>query len=123
MIGKSLTVAVLAVFLINSLACAWVGVGVPIDYLMPSPPRDVRATAGKGTATVSFDPPRTDGGSPILYYTVISHPGGMRVRGSKSPMVVNGLANGKMYVFTVTASNSVGTGLDSGPSNCVTPGE
>jgi hypothetical protein len=97
------------------------GVGLPIDLLMPSPPRNVTATADNGAATVTFDPPKTDGGSRVTGYTVTSHPGGLRANGSKSPITVKGLSSGKEYYFTVTASNSVGTGLASEPSNSVTP--
>ncbi len=130
MTGKSMVLAVLAIFFMATAAWAFgagggggVGVGVPVDLLMPHPPRDVTATAGDGMATVSFKPPRSDGGSPVTYYTVTSHPRGITVKGESSPITVKGLTNGKAYTFTVTASNSVGTGLDSPPSNCVTPGE
>jgi hypothetical protein len=131
MIGKALTIAVLAVFLMASPSRAMEGVGgvvpgvslsPPIDLLMPGPPRNVTATAGNGMATVSFEPPKLDGGSPVTVYTVKSHPGGIKVKSAQSPVTVKGLANGKAYTFTVTAGNSVGTGLASSPSNCVTPG-
>lgn len=130
MIGKTLAAAVLAVLLAAPLFLTFDGgggtafgqVGVPTNSLWPGPPGHVRATAGDGMATVSFAPPKTDGGSQILYYTVMSHPGGSTVKGMRSPLVVEGLTNGKTYVFTVTASNSVGTGRPSEPSECVTPG-
>ncbi|SPF49226.1 exported hypothetical protein [Syntrophobacter sp. SbD1] len=99
------------------------GVGVPVDLLMPGPPREVMATPGSGMATVSFKPPKSDGGSPITAYTVTSHPGGIKAQGAKSPLTLKGLTDGKTYTFTATASNSVGTGLDSQPSNEVTPGK
>ncbi|MGO8944737.1 MAG: fibronectin type III domain-containing protein [Syntrophobacteraceae bacterium] len=127
MIGKTMTIAVLAIFLMTSPCWAYGGGGggaatsVPIDYLMPDPPRNVAATAGNGMVTVSFDPPKSDGGSPVTVYTVTSHPGGIRVKSTKSPVIVKGLTNGKAYTFTVTAGNSVGTGLASGPCNSVTP--
>ena len=123
-------VAVLSIFFIASAAWAFgggggggAGVGTPVDLLLPHSPRDVTATAGDGMATVSFKSPKSDGGSPITHYTVKSHPGGIVARGDRSPITVKGLTNGKAYTFTVTASNSVGTGLDSRPSNSVTPGE
>ncbi|HIJ68240.1 MAG TPA: fibronectin type III domain-containing protein [Deltaproteobacteria bacterium] len=128
MIGKSMTIAVLAIFLTTSPCWAWGGGGggagvtsSTIDLLMPDPPRNVTATAGNGMATVSFDPPKSDGGSPVTVYTVTSHPGGIRVKSTKSPVTVKGLTNGKAYTFTVNAANSVGTGLASGPCNGVTP--
>ena len=92
-----------------------------MDLLMPSPPTDVTATAGNGEATISFPPPKSEGGSPITRYNVTSHPGPVKASGKQSPITVKGLTNGRTYVFTVSASNSVGTGLDSGPSDRVIP--
>ena len=130
MTGKAIIIAVLAVFLMTSTSWAFgggggggTGVSVPVDLLLPDPPRNVTATPGKGMVTVSFESPKSDGGSPVTYYTVTSVPRGIEVKGTKSPVTVQGLSDGKTYAFTVTASNSVGTGLASRPSNCVTPGQ
>jgi len=130
MTGKAILIAVLAVLLMASSSWAFgggggggVGVGSPVDLLLPDPPRNVTATPGKGMATVSFEPPKSDGGSPITYYRVTSVPRGIQIKGTKSPMTVQGLSDQKCYSFVVTASNSVGTGLASSPSKCVTPGE
>jgi hypothetical protein len=125
-----MAIAVLAVFLMTSLCWAFGGGGggggaevinPSIALLTPDPPRNVTATAGKGMATVCFTPPKSDGGSPVTVYTVMSHPGGIKAEVTKSPVTVKGLTNGQAYTFSVTAGNSVGTGLASGPSNSITP--
>jgi hypothetical protein len=117
--------AIIAVCLMAATAWAWgggaSGAAVPIDYLMPAPPTGVKATACNGEASVSFLPPKSNGIKPITNYTVMSHPGRISVSGKQSPLTVRGLANGRVYNFTVTATNSIGTGIDSDPSNSVTP--
>jgi surface antigen len=79
------------------------------------------ATAGAASASVSFLPPAFDGGSAIARYTVTASPGGSSQTGSASPITVTGLTNGVAYTFTVTATNAMGTGAASAPSNGVTP--
>jgi subtilase family serine protease len=88
---------------------------------LPGVPTNVTATAGNGQATVSFSPPASNGGSPIISYTVTSTPGGVTAIGTASPITVTGLTNGTAYTFTVHATNSVGNGPESSPSNSVTP--
>jgi hypothetical protein len=130
MIAKGIITVVLSVLL--TVTASWAGGGgggggggatggSPIELLMPDPPRNVTATAGDGEATISFQPPKSDGGSSVTSYTVTAHPGGIRVSGKQSPITVKGLTNGRTYSFTVTASNSVGTGLASEACNSVTP--
>ena len=97
------------------------GFGDPMFLLMPDPPTNVIATAGNAEATISFKPPKSDGGSPIIRYTVTSHPGKIKASGKQSPITVKGLTNGRTYTFTVDASNSVGTGIASDSCNSVTP--
>ena len=87
----------------------------------PSAPTIGTATAGDGTASVTFTPPSTTGGSPILQYTVTSTPGGITASGSGSPISVTGLTDGTSYTFTVVATNAVGTSAPSAASNSVVP--
>jgi hypothetical protein len=86
---------------------------------VPDAPTNVTATAGSGQATVSFTAP-PDNGSAITSYTVTASPGGKTKSGSGSPITVTGLAHGTKYTFTVTATNGVGTGPPSAPSNQIT---
>jgi hypothetical protein len=87
----------------------------------PEAPTTVIATSGNAQAIVSFLPPASNGGSAIIGYTVTSGPGGLIGTGSSSPITVTGLTNGTAYTFTVTATNEVGVGTASAPSNSVTP--
>jgi hypothetical protein len=89
--------------------------------MAPGPPTSVTATAGDGTASVAFAAPFTVGASPVASYTVTSNPGNLSASGASSPIAVPGLMNNTAYTFTVTATNSVGAGTPSAPSNSVTP--
>ena len=95
-----------------------------IPATVPGAPTAVSAIAGSFQATVTFTPLLTapaNGGSPVLIYTVTSSPGGITASGGASPILVTGLTNNQPYTFTVTATNSVGTGPASAASNSVTP--
>jgi hypothetical protein len=88
---------------------------------VPSAPTGVTATAGDGQATVRFETPASDGGSPITGYIVTASPGGITAEGPGSPITVTGLANGTTYTFTVQAVNAIGPGAASAASNPVSP--
>ncbi|MFB2662928.1 Ig-like domain-containing protein, partial [Shewanella mangrovisoli] len=91
------------------------------NNLLPGAPTGVSAVAGVSSATITFSSPTVTGGSAITEYSVTSSPGGIVQAGASSPITVTGLTNGTQYTFTVTATNSSGTGMASSPSNPVTP--
>ncbi|MBW3516989.1 MULTISPECIES: Ig-like domain-containing protein [unclassified Shewanella] len=94
-----------------------------VNAVVPSAPTVGTATAGDTQATVTFSAPVSTGGAPILAggYTVTANPGNFTGTGSSSPITVTGLTNGVAYTFTVTASNSAGTGAASAASNSIIP--
>ena len=93
----------------------------PVAGVVPDAPTSVSATAANGQGTVTFSAPANPGSSPITSYTVTSSPGGITATGATSPINVPGLTNGTSYTFTVTATNSVGTGPASAASNAAVP--
>ena len=94
-----------------------------VNAVVPGAPTIGTATAGNTQATVTFTAPANTGGAAILAggYTVTANPGGATGTGSSSPVTVNGLINGVSYTFTVTATNSAGTGAASAASNSIIP--
>ncbi|GAB1123331.1 MAG: hypothetical protein WAqPseu_19190 [Shewanella algae] len=92
-----------------------------VNAVVPGAPTSVNAVASDASATVSFSAPASTGGAAISSYTVTSSPGGITANGAGSPLTVSGLSNGTDYSFTVSASNTAGTGPTSSPSNTVTP--
>ena len=89
----------------------------------PDAPTNATATAGDGQATLTWTAPTSDGDSPLTGYTVTASPGGQTatVSGDLTTAIVTGVTNGTAYTFTVKATNAVGTGPASAPSNSVTP--
>jgi len=73
------------------------------------------AAAGNGTATLSWSPPSSDGGSSVDYYVI---EGGTspsddivtKVGGQDRTVTISGLTNGTVYYFSVHAQNSSGDG-------------
>jgi hypothetical protein len=85
----------------------------------PGAPTIGTATAGLGSATVTYTAP-SDLGTGTVTFTATSSPGGLTGTGA-SPITVSGLTGGTSYTFTVQASTPGGSGPASAASNSVAP--
>ncbi|BCD99391.1 hypothetical protein MARGE09_P3593 [Marinagarivorans cellulosilyticus] len=103
------------------LAASAVTQSFNVAAVMPAAPTIGTAIKGNAQAVVSFTAPAFTGGASITQYTATASPGGLTATGTSAPITVTGLTNGVEYTFSVTASNSVGTGDASDASNAVTP--
>ncbi|GGL92494.1 fibronectin type III domain-containing protein [Nakamurella endophytica] len=98
---------------------------------VPAAAGNLATVAGDGSVDVSWSAPESDGGAPIRSYTVQARVNGQPVAGrtctvsgpftARPHCTVTGLTNGTAYTFTVVATNSVGDGATSVPSDTVTP--
>lgn len=93
----------------------------------PTAPTAVSASAGYAAISVKFGLPTNTGGAVMTGYsaTCTSSNGGVTVSNTKGATAtfvpVSGLTIGRLYTCTVTASNTVGTGPASAPSNAIKP--
>src|SRR5439155_1391244 len=89
-------------------------------HTAPGAPRDLVATAGDASVSLSWSPPSSDGGAPITNYKIYrgTVAGGQLSLIATVPNVLSytdsPLTNGKTYYYKVTAVNEVGEGP---PSN------
>jgi len=90
---------------------------------VPAAPTHVVATAGRGSATITFDAPGDNGGSAITGFEVFddSHNLVATASAGVTSIQVTGLSNSTAYTFTVRAMNAKGSSDPSAPSNVVTP--
>ena len=98
----------------------------PTGAAAPAAPTSVSADPDTKAATVSWNAPNDNGGSPITGYTVTAYDGATaqsqtQVGGSTTSTRVTGLTNGRAYTFTVTATNAAGTSPESNASAATTP--
>ena len=100
----------------------------PTGPSAPAAPTAVTASPASGQALVSWTAPNTNG-SPITSYTITPYAGGSPqtpvqvLNGSATSATVTGLATGTSYMFTVSATNGLGTGPASAASSAVVPAD
>jgi uncharacterized repeat protein (TIGR02543 family) len=81
----------------------------------PSAPRDLTATGGQGTASLSWSVPLSDGGRPVTGYVIESSIDSTNwtnvgnTNASTTTLNVSGLANSTTYSFRVRATNISGS--------------
>ncbi len=96
-----------------------------VPATVPGAPTGVGATAGAGSAQVSWTAPASNGGSAVTSYVVTPFIGAAPQTpltvGNITSATVFGLTNGTAYTFSVAAVNLVGRGADSAASPAVTP--
>jgi hypothetical protein len=88
---------------------------------VPEPPTAPTASAGDGSANVSWTAPTNNGGEPVSGYTVTSSPDAKSCSTGSTACSVLGLANGTAYTFSVVATNLVGNSTASASTAPVTP--
>lgn len=88
-----------------------------VAYQVPEPPRYLEVIWGDGALEVSWEPPASDGGTPILMYTLYRQMEGGPSFRKMAKLSVDQLSftdldvlNGVEYIYWVTATNLAGEG-------------
>lgn len=97
-----------------------------IPSAVPGAPLAVTTVPGAGEVLVGWDPPTTDGGTPVTSYTATSWPDGRTCVLTVTAAVplactVTGLGSATASTFTVVATNLAGDSLPSLPSDPILP--
>lgn len=101
-------------------ACFEGGPGTQCSTVPDAPTSLSASTSTPSEANLTWTAP-ADGGSTILYYTVISDPEDYVATTTSTSTTATGLTNGTEYTFTVSATNAIGISATSSASNAVTP--
>jgi len=104
------------------LAATQVSQSFAVNAVVPGAPVIGTATVtGATSVSLTFTAPVSNGGAAITGYTINRTPAGTPLTVAGSPATITGLTTGQSYTFTVTATNSAGTGGASAASNAVVP--
>ncbi|MGQ0507839.1 MAG: beta strand repeat-containing protein [Myxococcaceae bacterium] len=93
---------------------------------VPGAPTNVTGVAGHNRVTLTWAAPTNNGGSSLTQYLVTPYIGAAaqtttQVNAAYSSWIITGLTDNTGYTFTVTATNSAGSGAPSAPSAVITP--
>ena len=92
-----------------------------VPLAVPGRPTTVAGSAGAGSVQITWSAPADLGEGVFSGYVVTASPGGLTCATASVGCTVGGLTNGIAYTFSVTAANSLGTGLPSDSSSPVAP--
>ena len=90
-----------------------------ISTISEPPTLGTVTVSDKTSVSIAFTPP--SGSGTITSYTVTSSPRGLIGTGTSSPITITGLTTYESYIFTVSATNSGGTSIQSGASSYISP--